>query len=210
MFPQYSKWERIADAIVHTAGVLFSFLASALLMIQAAAALAPGVIAGLAVYSFGLISMFGASASYNLVNRPRLKDILRRLDHAAIFIMIAGSYTPFALIIGGTAGPLLIAAEWSIAIAGVVLKLRFPRRFEAMSIALYLAQGWIILLAIGPLVAAVPQRALLLLFVGGCLYTAGVAFHLLRRMPYHNVIWHAFVLAAAICHYESIRSAALA
>jgi hemolysin III len=152
--------------------------------------------------------MFAASAAYNLAREPVLKARLRRLDHAAIFLMIAGSYTPFALSkIGGGAGFALLAAVWSIALFGIVVKLWAPRRGEHLSVALYLSQGWVIVFALGPLIAAVPQQSVVLLLAGGCVYTAGVVFHLLERLPYQNVLWHVFVLGGAILQYFSIYEA---
>jgi hemolysin III len=208
LFPTYSKRERIADAVVHGAGLAFGVAAATALMLTSIGTSPTRDIAGLAVYSAGLIAMFAASAFYNLSREPVLKERLRRLDHAAIFLMIAGSYTPFALIkIGGGTGLALLVAVWGIALFGIVVKLWLPRRLERVSIPLYLAQGWVIIFALGPLIASVPQRSVVLLLAGGCIYTAGVAFHLLQRLPFHNVVWHAFVLGGAISQFLSIYEA---
>jgi hemolysin III len=208
LFPNYSKQERIADALVHLAGVTFGIAAASALMIAAIGTLPASGVAGLAVYSIGLIAMFGASAGYNLVTEPARKERLRRFDHAAIFLMIAGSYTPFALImIGGQTGFALLAAVWGVAAFGIAVKLWAPRRLERLSIPLYLAQGWVILFALDPLVEAVPSHSVMLLLAGGVIYTAGVAFHLLERLPYHNAIWHLFVLGGAVSQFASIYSA---
>jgi hemolysin III len=129
------------------------------------------------------------------------------LDHAAIFVMIAGSYTPFALVVGGGAGTALLAAVWAIAAAGIVIKLRFPRRFDKLAIALYLAQGWIVLLALDTIMASLPDRAFAMLLAGGIVYTLGVAFHLMERLRFHNVIWHIFVLGGAACQFIAVRAA---
>lgn len=207
-FPQYAAAERRADAAVHLLGVsasLAAFPVLALLALPQGSALS---ILSLAIYGTGLIAVFGFSAAYNLVQRPDWKEILRRLDHAAIFVMIAGTYTPFSLVvIGGTWGLALLAAVWAVAALGVALKLFLPRRFERASILLYLAQGWAILVVVEPLVAALSTPALVLLVTGGLLYTLGVVFHLWRRLPYHNAIWHLMVLAAAGCHYAAILEA---
>jgi len=211
VYPEYSKRERLADGLVHCAGIVFSAAAVSLLMAAAAGKVPLLEMAGLAVYGAGLIAMFVCSAFYHMVQRGPLKDVLRSLDHAAIFVMIAGSYTPFALgKIGGQTGYLLFAAVWSIAVLGVVMKLWFPRRFESLSIGIYLLQGWLIVLALNPLSSAVSQYSLTLLVLGGVIYTLGVVFHLLQRLPFHNAIWHSFVLTAAICHYAAIYDAALA
>jgi hemolysin III len=161
-------------------------------------------IAGLGVYSLGLIGMFTASASYHLVRRPSLKEWFRRVDHAVIFVMIAGSYTPFALKIGGETGTLILAAVWGIALLGVAVKMLFPRKLDKISVLSYLAQGWCIVFALDRLVAAVPSSGVDLLVIGGCIYSAGVIFHLLTRLPFHNAIWHLFVLGGASVQYASI------
>ncbi len=210
MFPTYTKRERFADNVVHVAGVAFGVAGAATLMAAAIGTSPARDIAGLAIYSAGLIGMFIASAIYNLVREPILKERLRRLDHAAIFLMIAGSYTPFALIkIGGGTGLALLAVVWGIACLGIAAKLWLPHRLERMSIALYLAQGWVIVFAIGPLVESVPQRSVVLLIAGGCIYTAGIVFHLLERMPFHNALWHVFVLGGAVSQFLSIYEAVI-
>jgi hemolysin III len=210
LFPTYTSAERAADAAVHLAGVLFGVAGAFALIFAAAGRVPVRDVAGLGVYSVGLIGMFTASASYNLIDRPTRREWLRRIDHAVIFVMIAGSYTPFALKIGGETGLWLLCAVWAIAIFGVVAKLAFPRKLDRISLVLYLAQGWCILFAIGPLVEAIPSSSTNLLLIGGLIYTAGVIFHLLERLPYHNVIWHVFVLGGAIAQYASIYGAVIA
>ncbi len=192
---------------MHLVGIFFGLIGGCLLIFASIEHSSLQDIAGLSVYSMGLIGMFSASAGYNFVSRPLIKEILRRIDHAVIFVMIAGSYTPFGLKIGGSTGFLLLSAVWIIAVLGVLAKLFYPRKLDKISIFLYLAQGWCVLFAIGPLIDAVPAHSLNLLLLGGCIYTAGVIFHLLERMPFHNVIWHVFVLAGAILQYAAIYAA---
>ena len=189
--------------------VLFSLAAAALLLVGAIGVLPAAIFVGLIVYSIGLVGMFAASAAYNLVSHVGVKEILRRLDHAAIFVMIAGSYTPFALVVGGRAGHMLLAAVWAIAAVGVAIKLRYPWRFDKLSVLLYLSQGWIVLLALDSITAALSNRALSLLVAGGVVYTVGVAFHLMERLLFHNVIWHIFVLGGAACQFAAIRDAVM-
>lgn len=189
--------------------VLFSLAAAALLLAGAIGVLPAAIFVGLIVYSIGLVGMFAASAAYNLVSHVGVKEILRRLDHAAIFVMIAGSYTPFALVVGGRTGHMLLAAVWAIAAVGVAIKLRYPRRFDKLSVLLYLSQGWIVLLALDSITAALSNRALSLLVAGGVVYTVGVAFHLMERLLFHNVIWHIFVLGGAACQFVAIRDAVM-
>ena len=208
-FPSYTRLEHFADTCVHIAGIAFSFAATVFLLAAALRPLPAADIAGLIVYCIGLMGMFGASAAYNLVTHLELKEILRRLDHSAIFVMIAGSYTPFAIVVGGTAGGFMLAAVWAIAVTGVALKLRFPRRFDKLTVLLYLAQGWLVVLALEPVTAALPNQALWLLVIGGIVYTAGVPFHLMEWMRFHNAIWHLFVLGGAACQFVAIKGAVI-
>lgn len=210
VFPTYSQGERLADAVVHLLALAASLAGAVVLLLLATGVLdAPPVaglkIASLAIYGLGLVTIFATSTAYHLATRPGIKETLRRLDHAAIYIMIAGSYTPFALVaVGGAWGIALLSAVWALALIGVLLKLFRPRRFERVSLVLYLLQGWAILTAIEPLVESVPTSAFVLLAIGGGLYTFGVVFHLWKSLPYHNVVWHCFVVAAASCHYVAI------
>jgi hemolysin III len=207
VIPQYSLGERVADGTIHVIGVAASFAAMIVLLVigirtEADTAL---MVAGLAVYGIALVATFGCSAGYHLVVRPKLKEILRRLDHAAIFLMIAGTYTPFVLIKMNNAWGLgLLAVVWGMAAIGIAIKLFLPRFLDGLSTALYLVQGWAVLAAWEPLQAALPAGVLTLLMVGGVLYSVGVVFHLWNRLPYQNAIWHGFVLSAASCHYAAV------
>jgi hemolysin III len=206
-FPSYTRLEQAVDACVHAISLLFAVAAAVILLAAAIGTLSAADLAGLIVYCIGLLAMFAASAAYNLISRRDLKEKLRRLDHAAIFVMIAGSYTPFALTVGGSAGRLMLVAVWVIAAVGITIKLRFPRRLDKFSVLLYLAQGWIVLLALKRVTAALPSDALWLLLAGGIVYTLGVPFHLMERMRFHNAIWHMFVLGGAACQFAAIKDA---
>ena len=208
-FPSYTRLERIADACIHAAGIGFSIVATVFLLAVAAWELPAADIAGLIVYCIGLIGMFAASAAYNLAAHGRLKEVLRRLDHSAIFVMIAGSYTPFAIVMGGRTGAVMLAAVWAIAALGVTMKLRFPNRYDKLSITLYLAQGWLVVFALERLAEALPGHALWPLVIGGIVYTAGVPFHLWERLRYHNAIWHLFVLGGAACQFFAVKGAVI-
>ena len=201
---EYTAAERVADGSVHVLGVAASLVAASALMI-AARQLPAASIVSLAVYGFSLVAVFGCSAAYNLAAEGRLKALLRRFDHAAIYVKIAGTYTPFAAIkMGDMAGFALLGAVWAITAFGATAKLLWPGRLVRTSYVLYLAQGWAIIAAFGPFVAAVSGRVLALLVIGGVLYTLGVIFHLWERLPYHNAIWHVFVLVASACHFAAI------
>jgi hemolysin III len=198
----YTRLEHRADVAVHVLGIVFAINASAWLLWNVTGMPAS---VSVTVYCLGLLAMIGMSAAYNLTpeHRPS-KDVLRRLDHAAIFIMIAATYTPFAVGRLGAVGLWILAANWSAATVGIVMKLVFPRRFELLSLALYVGMGWLIVLALGPLVANVRSLDLWLLLGGGLVYSAGIAFYLVEKIPYHKAIWHAFVLVAAILQFLSI------
>jgi hemolysin III len=200
----YTAAERVADGSIHILGVAASLVGATALMI-AALKLPPASIASIAIYGFGLVAVFACSAAYNLATEARLKAILRRFDHAAIYVKIAGTYTPFAMVkMGDAAGFALLGGVWAITAFGATAKLLWPGRLVRTSYVLYLAQGWAIVAAFGPFASAVSGRVLLLLVVGGSLYTLGVIFHLWERLPYHTAIWHAFVVAASACHFAAI------
>lgn len=206
-FPQYHVGERIADGCVHVLGVGASIAGAAVLLIFAIEALPPLTVFSLSVYSVGLVAVFCCSAAYNLINQPRLKAMLRRFDHAAIYFKIAATYTPFAMVkMVGWPAWTLVGVVWSICAFGLTSKLLFPARLVKTSYVLYLIQGWAALLVLNPLASAVTRTTLTLLGVGGALYTIGVVFHLWERLRYHNAIWHIFVLAASACHYAAVVS----
>jgi len=193
-----------ADAAIHLLGVGLGVPAALAVVAISAVDGTARALAAAILYATGLLAMLGFSAAYNVLHAHRRRDWLQRLDHAAIFAMIAGTYTPFTLLLerGWAAG--LTAAIWTLAVTGMVLKLWRPRRIGRLSVILYLALGWIGLVAIGPLTSAIAPPTLLLLAVGGVLYTVGVVFHLWQRLPYNDAIWHVFVLAAAGVHYVAV------
>ncbi|MCB4825459.1 PAQR family membrane homeostasis protein TrhA [Roseicella aerolata] len=207
IWPAYrdSRGERIADAVVHVAGIMAALVACAVLALTVPwnAGIGPPVALGL--YAAGLLAMLGCSALYNLAGEGRRRALLRRLDHSAIFVMIAGTYTPVAGIgIGGAWGWGLLGTVWAGAAGGAALKLLAPARFERASILAYLALGWVGVVALDPLLAALSTRDLMLLAGGGLLYSLGVVVHLATGLRYHNALWHALVVAAAACHYAVV------
>lgn len=204
-FPRYSRGEQRADLIVHILGVSGALAGGGWLLFGPGLAQDTGTWLALLAYALGLLGALGASAAYNLAPPGRRKELLRRLDHAAIYLLIAASYTPFAFErMAPPLGPALGLGVWLAALGGVALKLGFPRRFERFGLILYLAIGWAVLLALGPLIDSVRPATLWLLLGGGGLYTVGVLFHALRRLPFHNSIWHAFVLVAAVLHFLAV------
>jgi hemolysin III len=205
-FPRYTRGELVADGCVHATGVVFSLVAAAAMMTLAVNMLPATATASLGVYAFGMVAVFACSAAYNLASpaRPGLKAILRRFDHAAIYVKIAGTYTPLAIKMGDVAGVALLGAVWAITAFGATAKLFWPGHLVRTSYVLYLVQGWAVLSTLHSLLPAVSSRVLILLFVGGCLYTLGVPFHLWEKLRYHNAIWHGLVLAGSCCHFAAI------
>lgn len=195
--------EHLADAVVHIVGIVLAINASLWLIADVAGL---SVLVSVSVYCLGLLAMVGFSAAYNMMphHRPS-KAVLRRLDHAAIFIMIAATYTPFAVNrLAAPYGTTILAVIWAAATLGVIMKLAFPRRFETLSIALYLMMGWLIVTVIKPLSLSVASTDLWLLGAGGLVYSLGVIFYVIDRIPYNRAIWHGFVFVAAGLQFASI------
>ncbi|MEM9013323.1 MAG: hemolysin III family protein [Pseudomonadota bacterium] len=205
-FPAYSDREVVADAIVHAVGVALG-LAAGISLIRDAALVHSGTALGATVvYAVGLVAMLVASALYNLTHPSCFKLQLRRFDHSAIFLKIAGTYTPVALVmIGGSHGWELLVAVWVLAFAGVAAKLWLPMRWEAASLGLYVALGWSVLLCSKSFLAGTPPTTMLWIAAGGLTYTIGVVFHVWRSLPYQNAIWHAFVLAGSGFIFMALR-----
>lgn len=201
----YTRGERLTDSCVHVLGLSAALIACSALVVAGlhSRSILVSTVAGL--YGIGLLAMLGSSALYHLVKEGRWKLRLRRLDHAAIFLMIAGTYTPVvALTIPGTWGWSLLAAVWVGAAAGAAVKFLAPGRFERLSVLAYLVLGWAGMAAIGPLLDALRTPDMVLLAAGGLLYSFGVLMHLSTRLRYHNALWHVFVLVATGCHFVAI------
>jgi hemolysin III len=197
--------ELLADGVVHALGLALGVAGAATLVSLAVFEGDPVLRAPLFVYAAGLVAMLGCSAAYNVFPLSPRREWLRRCDHAAIFAMIAGTYTPFTTLrLDGAWSSGLTAVIWSVAAVGMAVKLWKPRHIEAISIVLYLALGWIGLVAFAPFLASLDTSTLVLLATGGILYSVGVVFHLWRRLPYQNAIWHGFVLVAASIHYLAV------
>ncbi len=205
----YSSAEIYADTTVHLVGVIGALLAVPVMITLTSVWRDEGdLIAAVAIYGASLLAMLGLSAGYNIAS-PRLAggkllEALRRLDHAAIYVKIAGTYTPYAVIAGGPVGRWLLIGVWTGAALGLLGKLLAPHKWERASVILYLAMGWAFVLAAGPVSAAITEATMILIIVGGCLYTIGVIFHLWHRLPFQNAIWHLFVLVASFVFYSAI------
>jgi len=202
----YTPREIVADGVIHGLGVVLGLAGAVALVATALTAhLGFGERAAVVLYATALVLMLGVSAVYNLYPVSPRKWLLRRADHALIYLMIAGTYTPLVALVGsGTRAYLLLAVIWLVALVGIAVKLFLPGRYDRLSIALYLLLGWSGLLAYESVIAALQPTALWLLAIGGLLYSVGVLFHVWRTLPFQNAIWHGFVLAATACHYGTI------
>ena len=200
----YPLAEEVASAITHGLGMLMSVGAGSVLITLAALTGDPWTIVGASVFVGTLVLLYSASTLYHAIPFERAKARLRTLDHCAIYALIAGTYTPF--LIGGLRGPWgwsLLAVIWTLAAMGIVFKLFFTDRFKVASTVVYVAMGWLIVVALGPMREALPGTTLAWMVGGGIAYTAGTAFYLSRRRFAHAV-WHGFVLAGSVCHFAAV------
>ncbi|MEM9477563.1 MAG: hemolysin III family protein [Pseudomonadota bacterium] len=200
----YTRAEYISDAIVHITGLVAALIAvPVIITLTAVWSGDGGTITAMSIYGVCLIAMLGCSALYNMVLRPSWRDLLRRIDQSAIYVKIAGTYTPFVALTGSQAG-LFLAGIWGVAFTGVSLILFARGRARVASLILYLGLGWAGAIWGGPLVAGLSTPGFILLLIGGLTYTAGVLFLLWESLPFHNTIWHIFVLAATGICYASV------
>ena len=201
----YDRVELIADGIVHAIGVSLGVVGAIVIVIVAANSAHTADIPSIVIYTIGLLSMLGFSAAYNTWPISHAKWVLRRFDHSAIYVMIAGTYTAF---IGQMRGDFvsigLLIGVWLTAVVGVTLKLLLPGRFDRLAVVLYLILGWSGAVVYEPVAVALPSLSIWLLAAGGALYSAGIVFHGWQSLRFQNAIWHGFVLVAACCHYSAI------
>ncbi len=197
--------EEIANSIIHGIGAALAVAGLTLLVVLAVLHGDVWRIVSFSIYGTTAVLLFLSSTLYHSFQHPRVKHILKIADHSAIFLFIAGTYTPFTLVsLRGAWGWALFALIWSFALVGVVFKLFFVYRYKIFSTLAYVFMGWLCVLAIKPILASVATGGLILMVAGGLLYTAGVPFYACKKIPYNHAIWHIFVLAASICHYFAI------
>lgn len=202
----YTRREMLADGTIHVLGVALGVAgAIGIVVIAALSPLSWSERTGVAIYAAGLVSMLGVSATYNMWPVCRRKWLLRRADHALIYLMIAGTYTPFVVLVGEGRGAWgLLGTVWLVAAIGMALKLVLPGRYDRAAIGLYLTLGWSGVVAYDAVLGRLTPDALWLLAAGGLLYSVGVVFHVWRTLPYQNAIWHGFVLAGTACQYGAV------
>ncbi|MDH5881129.1 hemolysin III family protein [Vibrio sp. S/42/10] len=203
---EYSDIEERANAITHGLGVVLGVVGLVLLLIRAFDYQADMLtVASMAVYGSSIILLFLASTLYHSITTEKTKRLRKTLDHCAIYLLIAGSYTPFLLVSLRT--PLamgLMAVIWGIALVGIIMKIAFVYRFKRLSLVTYLAMGWLSLIVVYQLAMNIEMGGLVLLALGGVIYSLGVIFYVAKRIPYNHAIWHLFVLAGCACHFFAI------
>jgi hemolysin III len=201
----YTFGEELANSLIHGCGILLSIAGLIVLLSAAATTGSVREIASCAIYGATLVMLYTTSTLYHSVSRPQSKHLLRTLDHLAIFLLIAGTYTPFVLIaLHGMWSWSLFAIVWTLAAIGTLFELTSLRRFRGAMVALYIAMGWVGLIAIKPLVAALPAPGLWLLFGGGVSYTFGVLFYRWHSLRYHHAVWHLFVLGGSVLQFFAV------
>ena len=201
----YTANEDRANSITHGLGLAFSVLGLVLIVIAAARVGTVWHVVSGSIFGTALVLLYTTSPLYHSFQDLRTKQVLQKFDHAAIFLLIAGTYTPFLLVtLRGAWGWSLFGEVWGLAITGVVLKFWFAGRFRLVSTLIYIGMGWLVMIALKPLRASLPSAGLELLLAGGLCYTGGTVFYLWKRLPYHHAIWHLFVLGGSACHWVAV------
>ncbi len=204
----YSTAEETAHAVTHGVGCLAAVVGLVVLVMQASGRGEVWDVVGAAIFGATLVLLYLASTLYHAATDPRAKGVLKRIDHGAIYLLIAGTYTPICL--GPLRGPWgwsLFGVAWGLGIAGAVIDVTTNRRFKWLSITIYLLMGWMVVTALRPMLANLDRETLLWIAGGGFFYTGGVVFYLWKRLPWHHAIWHVFVLFGSACHWVAIQRA---
>jgi hemolysin III len=201
----YSPIEERINISSHAAALLLSIVALVLMVIRASVHGNAWHIVSVSIFGAGLISLYAASTAYHSATKPELRARLRIIDHATIYILIAGSYTPFTLVtLNGSVGWVIFAVSWGLALSGIILKLFFTGRFNLLSTLMYVFMGWIIIFAVQPLIASLPAQGLYWLVAGGLAYTLGAVVYSIKKIPLNHAIFHVFVVLGSVCHFMAV------
>jgi hemolysin III len=197
--------EELVNGITHGIGLALSVVGLVALVVLSILRGNAWHIAGCTTFGVTLVLLYAASTLYHSFHSPRFKRILKILDHTAIYLLIAGTYTPFTLVnLRGFWGWILFGLVWGLSVFGIAWKLVHVERSQIVSTSVYVAMGWLVLIAIKPVMAVVPLSGMVWLFAGGLFYTVGVIFYALKRLPFNHAIWHVFVMAGSVCHYFAV------
>lgn len=205
LIPRYSFGDELASSVIHGVGIVLSIAGLAMLVAFAALHGNALTVVACAVFGSSLVLLYTASTLYHSISVAAAKPALRALDHIAIYVLIAGTYTPFTLIaLPGAWGWSLFVSVWALALVGSALELGLLKRYHKLAVLLYVGMGWIGMIAFKPLSEHLQTGGMLLLIGGGVAYTLGVPFYLWRRLPYHHALWHVFVLAGSVLHFLAV------
>ncbi|MED0708847.1 PAQR family membrane homeostasis protein TrhA [Aneurinibacillus aneurinilyticus] len=201
----FTKKEEVANAIIHGIGAVLSVIALITLIIAASESGTAWHVTSFTIYGVTMLLLYVSSTLVHSFPQGRVKDIFEICDHASIYLFIAGTYTPFLfLVVKGALGWTLFGIVWGMALVGVVFKLFFTKKFLYLSTVLYIIMGWLIVFAWKPLVMSLAPGGLVLLVIGGVLYTVGAVFYVWRMFPFHHAVWHVFVLAGTVVHFFGV------
>lgn len=201
----YTRREEIANAITHGVGVLFSIAALVLLIVYSAKEGTTAHVVSFTIYGASMLLLYMSSTLLHSLHEGKAKDILEIIDHASIYVFIAGSYTPILLVVvQGTLGITLLSIVWSIALFGIIFKVFFTKRYLFLSTVIYLLMGWMIVFVFEPVIASLESNGIIMLVAGGLLYTLGTIFYMWRLFPYHHAVWHLFVVGGSVFHFFTI------
>jgi len=201
----YTPLEEKTNIISHAIGLVLSIAALVLLVLRASLYGNAWHIVSASIFGFSLISLYAASTFYHSATDPKRRSRLRVIDHATIYVLIAGTYTPFTLVtLNGSIGWMIFGVSWGMAIAGITLKLFFTGRFNVLSTLMYVCMGWIIVFAITPLINSLSTEGLFWLFAGGVAYTTGAIIYSIKKIKFNHAIFHMFVLLGSFCHFVSV------
>lgn len=203
--PTYTTVEEWANSLTHGLGALLSVGGLVTLVVMASLYGDAWQIVSASIFGASLVSLYSASTLYHAIQHPKIRAAMQRFDHIAILYLIAGTYTPFTLVtLRGPWGWSLFGVIWGLTLVGTVVHLTRLRRYHALMVGLYLVMGWSVVVAMGPLIAALPTTGISLLVAGGLSYTLGVVFYASHRLPFNHAIWHLFVLGGSVLHFLTV------
>ena len=201
----FSKDEEIANAVSHMVGATLALISAVVLIMHGINTKSPIVITSFAIFGAGLVIMYTVSSIYHALHNNKAKQVFQILDHSAIYILIAASYTPFLLlVVKSKAGYIIFFIQWLICIFGIAFKSLCVEKYVLFSTLLYIVMGWMIMFVWGDLITNISQQSLILLFIGGVLYTLGTIFYMWNWFKYHHFIWHIFVLLGSVAHFFAV------
>ena len=201
----FSKDEEIANAVSHMVGATLALISAVVLIMHGIKTKSSIVITSFAIFGAGLVIMYTVSSIYHALHNNKAKQVFQILDHSAIYILIAASYTPFLLlVVKSKAGYIIFFIQWLICVFGIAFKSLYVEKYVLFSTLLYIVMGWMIMFVWGDLIANISQQSLILLFIGGILYTLGTIFYMWNWFKYHHFIWHIFVLLGSVAHFFAV------